>query len=53
VDLGATRELTVAVGDTLELTVRGPYASAFEPGAQLWVTIAPRDISVWASHPPM
>jgi ABC-type sulfate/molybdate transport systems ATPase subunit/ABC-type sulfate transport system permease component len=53
VDLGATRELTVAVGDTLELTVRGPYASAFEPGAHLQVTIAPRDISVWASHPPM
>lgn len=48
VDLGTVRELTVAVGEAFELTVRGPYLDALGIGAQLRVTIAPRDIGVWA-----
>jgi len=47
VDLGAVRELTVALGGALELTVRTAQNDAPAVGAALRLALAPEDISVW------
>lgn len=47
IDLGHTLELTVALGETLELAMRTSHLHA-ETGAALQLDIDPRDISVWA-----
>jgi ABC-type Fe3+/spermidine/putrescine transport system ATPase subunit/ABC-type sulfate transport system permease component len=58
VDLGSTRELTVALAGKLALTVRTADMSALTVGGPLRLTIAPEDVSVWSlprgpSQPPM
>jgi ABC-type Fe3+/spermidine/putrescine transport system ATPase subunit/ABC-type sulfate transport system permease component len=51
VDLGAVRELTIALGETLELTLRtndaGPPAPGQPTRGDLRVSIDPADIAVW------
>ena len=46
-DLGATRELTVALAGTLELTVRTAARTELALGAPLRLEIEPRDVTVW------
>jgi molybdate transport system permease protein len=53
VDLGSKRELTIALGGTLELTLRTLEQLALSPGEPLRVEIDPTAISVWAVQPPM
>lgn len=50
-DLGATRELTIALSGALELTLRTNDAGAQAVGDSLRVEIAAADISVWAIAP--
>jgi molybdate transport system permease protein len=47
-DLGAVRELTVALGDALTLTVRTIDGHELEPGQALRVQLPPELISVWS-----
>jgi ABC-type sulfate/molybdate transport systems ATPase subunit/ABC-type sulfate transport system permease component len=47
VDLGSTRELTVALAGTLELTVRTAETTELELGARLRLDIEPEDVTVW------
>jgi ABC-type sulfate/molybdate transport systems ATPase subunit/ABC-type sulfate transport system permease component len=47
VDLGAVRELTVALSGALELTVRTAQRGALAANAQLRLRIAPGDVAVW------
>jgi molybdate transport system permease protein len=54
VDLGATRELTLLLGDSLELTVRTSDREQLALGAPLRFELAPQDIRVWpGAQPPM
>jgi ABC-type sulfate/molybdate transport systems ATPase subunit/ABC-type sulfate transport system permease component len=46
-DLGSARELTLAFGQTLELTMRTAAAIQLEIGSPLRVEIDPEDIVVW------
>jgi molybdate transport system permease protein len=48
VDLGAVREMTVAIGGALELTVRTAETGVLHTRAALQVQIAPDDVAVWA-----
>jgi ABC-type Fe3+/spermidine/putrescine transport system ATPase subunit/ABC-type sulfate transport system permease component len=48
VDLGSTRELTVALGNQLELAVRTASREALRLGAPVRLRIAPQDVAVWA-----
>ena len=52
VDLGAARELTIALDGALELTVRIAETVTVQVGAPLRLLIAPEDVAVWA-QPPM
>jgi molybdate transport system permease protein len=47
VDLGSTRELTIALGGGLELTVRTSEERPTVSGQAVRVNIAPEDITVW------
>jgi ABC-type sulfate/molybdate transport systems ATPase subunit len=47
VDLGAVRELTLALGGTLELTLRDGHARPMEIGESLRLDLDPQDIAVW------
>jgi ABC-type sulfate/molybdate transport systems ATPase subunit/ABC-type sulfate transport system permease component len=47
IDLGSTRELTVALAGGLELTVRTAVTAELAVGARLRVGIAPEDVAVW------
>jgi ABC-type Fe3+/spermidine/putrescine transport system ATPase subunit/ABC-type sulfate transport system permease component len=47
VDLGAVRELTLALGGSLELTLRDGHARALEIGQSLRLDLDPDDIAVW------
>ncbi len=47
VDLGSTRELTVALAGTLQLTVRTAETTELELGARLRLDIEPEDVTVW------
>jgi molybdate transport system permease protein len=47
VDLGSTRELTVALAGTLELTVRTAETTELALGARLRLDIEPEDVTVW------
>lgn len=47
VDLGSTRELTVALAGTLELTVRTAERTELALGARLRLDIRPEDVAVW------
>jgi ABC-type Fe3+/spermidine/putrescine transport system ATPase subunit/ABC-type sulfate transport system permease component len=47
VDLGAVRELTLALDGTLELTLRDGHARRLEVGESLRLELDPADISVW------
>jgi ABC-type sulfate/molybdate transport systems ATPase subunit/ABC-type sulfate transport system permease component len=51
VDLGSTRELTVALAGELELTVRTAATIELPIGAQLRLRLAPEDIAVWPLAP--
>jgi ABC-type sulfate/molybdate transport systems ATPase subunit len=46
-DLGAVRELTVALDGTLELTLRTHEARELAIGAQLTVSLPPERVNVW------
>jgi ABC-type sulfate/molybdate transport systems ATPase subunit/ABC-type sulfate transport system permease component len=48
VDLGAVRELTVALDSVLRLTVRSAQAGTLPVGAPARLQLAPGDVSVWA-----
>jgi molybdate transport system permease protein len=50
-DLGTTRELTIALEGSLELTVRVLAADSLRVGDPLRVALAPQDISVWPQPP--
>lgn len=52
VDLGSTRELTVALGGELELTIRTPKRDALQLGDPVRLEIAPHDVAVWLLHEP-
>jgi ABC-type Fe3+/spermidine/putrescine transport system ATPase subunit/ABC-type sulfate transport system permease component len=47
VDLGAVRELTLALEGTLELTLRDGHARPMEIGESLRLDLDPDDIAVW------
>jgi molybdate transport system permease protein len=47
VDLGSTRELTVALAGSLELTVRTAATIELTIGERLRLGIAPEDVTVW------
>jgi len=47
VDLGSTRELTVALGQALELTVRTSATLELSVGAPLRLELAREDVAVW------
>jgi hypothetical protein len=47
VDLGAVRELTLALDGTVELTLRDGHARRLEVGESLRLELDPADISVW------
>jgi molybdate transport system permease protein len=47
VDLGSTRELTVALAGSLELTVRTAATNELTIGERLRLGIAPEDVAVW------
>ncbi len=47
VNLGSTRELTVALGQALELTVRTSERLELSIGAPLRLALAPEDVAVW------
>lgn len=47
-DLGAARELTVALGDALTLTLRTLGGHELEPGQALRVALPPELVSVWS-----
>ncbi len=46
-DLGATRELTIALGSSLRLTLRTNEPARFHDGARLRVNLAPEHVTVW------
>jgi len=48
-DLGAVRELTIALGNSLELTLRTSERGELAPSSPVRVSIAPHDITVWAA----
>ncbi len=50
VDLGATRELTLLVGDSLELTARTDGREELELRATLRIALAPEDVLVWPAR---
>ena len=50
VDLGATRELTLALGESLQLTARTTERANLEPGAHVRVALAPADIVAWPAE---
>lgn len=53
VDLGSTRELTVALGGgELELTIRTSKHDALQLGDPVRLEIAPHDVAVWLLHEP-
>jgi len=52
-DLGAARELTVALGGALELTLRTSERLRLHPGERVRVALAPEDISVWPVREPV
>ncbi|HEX4564674.1 MAG TPA: ATP-binding cassette domain-containing protein [Solirubrobacteraceae bacterium] len=55
-DLGSSRELTVALGGELELTLRTDERAPLEPGTLLRLALAREDVSVWSgadAQPPM
>ncbi len=52
VDLGTTRELTVALAGRLELTVRTAATTELVVGERLRLHIQPQDVSVWALSGP-
>jgi ABC-type sulfate/molybdate transport systems ATPase subunit/ABC-type sulfate transport system permease component len=47
IDLGSTRELTVALAGRLELTVRTAATTELVVGERLRLDIPPQDVSVW------
>jgi molybdate transport system permease protein len=49
IDLGSVRELTIALGGTLELTVRTSDSPRLRNGEAVSVDLAPEDISIWPS----
>jgi molybdate transport system permease protein len=51
IDLGAVRELTLAFGDALELTVRISDTRALTIGAPLAVSLPPHAVNVWPLAP--
>jgi ABC-type sulfate/molybdate transport systems ATPase subunit/ABC-type sulfate transport system permease component len=51
VDLGSTRELTVALSGDLELTVRTGETGALIVGERLRLGIEPEDVTVWPARP--
>jgi molybdate transport system permease protein len=52
IDLGSTRELTVALGDTLELTVRTSDTRALTIGSSVPVEIDLEDVAMWPLQSP-
>jgi molybdate transport system ATP-binding protein/molybdate transport system permease protein len=52
VDLGSTRELTVALGSELELALRTASREPLRLGAVVRLRIAPEDVAVWAVDRP-
>jgi ABC-type Fe3+/spermidine/putrescine transport system ATPase subunit/ABC-type sulfate transport system permease component len=47
IDLGTVRELTLALGGTLQLTLRSSESRLLQIGQTLRLELAPEDISVW------
>jgi ABC-type Fe3+/spermidine/putrescine transport system ATPase subunit/ABC-type sulfate transport system permease component len=52
VDLGTVRELTIVLGDAIELALRTNDAQTPAIGDHVRVEIAPRDVAVWPLPPP-
>ena len=51
VDLGTVRELTIALGDALELTLRTQDTGALTIGATLAVSLPLQHVNVWPQSP--